>query len=86
MKTVYTILKCSLLTVLELGSYYHAGMVLDHSAPPFLPLSPATGVTFHVKNLNDVGVILPKEETNYQLCMAIIQIIKMLILAKAAVQ
>ena len=33
-----------------------------------------------------LGFILPKEETNYQLCMAIIQIIKTLILAKASVQ
>ena len=49
--------------------------------PPFLPLSPPTGVIFHVKNINDVGFILPKEETNYRLCMAVIQIIKTLILA-----
>ena len=35
---------------------------------------------------NSRGFILPKEEANYQLWMAIIQIIKTLILAKATAQ
>ena len=38
LKIGYTILQCSLLTVLRLGSYYHARIVLSHSATS-LPMS-----------------------------------------------
>ena len=41
-KIVYTILQCSLLTVLGLSSYYHTRIVLGHSATSpstFLPNS-----------------------------------------------
>ena len=58
--------------------------------PPFLPLSPSTGVIFHVKNRNDLvsyflGFILPKEEINYQLRIDIIEIRETLVLAKVSV-
>ena len=59
--------------------------------PPFLPL-PHQPVSFFIIKISIrlvsyfLGFILLKEETNYQLCMVIIQIIKTLILAKTFVQ